>query len=499
MPSSVSSTPGGKGRPTKSSERLATKEVVTMKILSFLAGSLILLSLAVLPKSYGATSDAQLGMPPPGTASDQEDTKKQRDPAKAHRMDETSQVTIGGAKPVVSGHITKIQEQFFFVKDAESGEEVRLLVNKDTNMDCGGASGRTGQEGLSGSGQGSEQQSAGATSRQREQGQRQNETAVGSGFKLGSCAFHDGDMIKAEVDDNGRVTTLKFMSEDRTKEPQTARSGQFGASGQTGDIAMPGRQDKPGQLDMTGAKGKEYAVLPVPLGEFKVAGRSPLLQRPVTNPQGKQIGKVESLIMDSNTGQIEYAVISTPDGATGLQAVPWAHFWIKRDGQDDHLVLNTKQFQLNPDTTSKEAANVAPEIQKLLKDKRFDPKAPADLRDDMPSGQRSGSEPPAITENQGQGTGRDRRTEAMREVQGDIIRGRISKIDGDSLSIMEKGGREISAQMDRNTMIGARQLRDDPFKEGDQVEAYVTPDGHVFSISQWRAAGHMGDDPDNSG
>lgn len=473
-----------------------------MKIPLLLPGTLTvtLLSVTLLPTSYAETGDAQLGMPPPGMAADQENTKKQRDPAKAHRMDETSQVTIGGAKPVVSGHITRMQDQFFFIKDAESGEEVRLLVNQDTNMDCGGASGRMGQEGASGRSQAFEQPGAGASSRQREQGQRPNETAVGSGFTIGSCAFRDGDMVRAEVDDNGRVTTLKYLSEDRTTEPKTARPGQFGASGQTGDIAMPGRQDKPGQLDMTAHKGREYAVLPVPLGEFKVAGRSPLLQRPVTSPEGTQIGKIESLIMDSQTGQIEYAVISTPDGTNALQVVPWAHFSIKRDGSNDHLVLNTKQLQLHADSTQKESANVAPEVQKLLKDKRFDPKAPADLREDESKGQvseSSGSSP--MVENQGQGTGRDRRTQAMREVQGDIIRGRISKIDGERLSIQEKGGREISVHMDRNTMIGARQLRDDPFKLGDQVEAYVTPDGHAFSISQWRAVGHMGDDPDNSG
>lgn len=473
-----------------------------MKIPLLLPGTLTvtLLSVTLLPTSYAETGDAQLGMPPPGMAADQENTKKQRDPAKAHRMDETSQVTIGGAKPVVSGHITRMQDQFFFIKDAESGEEVRLLVNQDTNMDCGGASGRMGQEGASGRSQAFEQPGAGASSRQREQGQRPNETAVGSGFTIGSCAFRDGDMVRAEVDDNGRVTTLKYLSEDRTTEPKTARPGQFGASGQTGDIAMPGRQDKPGQLDMTAHKGREYAVLPVPLGEFKVAGRSPLLQRPVTSPEGTQIGKIESLIMDSQTGQIEYAVISTPDGGAALQAVPWAHFSISRDGQNDHLVLNTKQYQINPDTTQKEAANVAPEIQKLLRDKRFDPKAPEDLRDEESKGQASASaEPPSVTDNQGQGTGRDRRMQAMRDVQGDIIRGKVLKVLGENLLVREKSGKEINIHMDRRTKKGEVNLKDEPFKEGDRIEAYVMPDGHAFSITLMRAQGGIPGDPDAGG
>lgn len=452
-----------------------------MKILSFLAGSLILMSLAILPKSYGATSDAQLGMPPPGTAGDQEDTNKQRNPAKDHRADQNAQVTLGGAKSTVIGEIKKIQNEYVFLKDEESGDEVRLMVNRDTNMDCGGAASRT-REGKSGN-EATEQQMAGSTSRQREQGQRPDETAIGSGFKVGDCAFGAGDKIKAEVDDNGRVTTMKFLSAGRLDEPETARS--LGESAGTGELAIPGRQDKPGQLDMTGKHGyppKEYAILPVPRGEFKVAGRHSLLNSPVQNSEGKTIGKIESLVMDSKTGEIEYAVVSMPDATNALQAVPWAVFSIHRDGQNNHLVLDTRQYQLAPDVTQKEMTKRPPAIEQILKD-MTDPTAPGDLREGGPQGSQSASK------------GMERREQAMRDVQGDIIRGRITKVQGESLLVKEGSGSEIPIRLDRQTMIGEQHLKDEPFKVGDKIEAYVKPDGHAFSISLWRGTSALPDDP----
>lgn len=460
-----------------------------MKYQHLILGTLAL-SISILPVSYAADSDAQLGMPPPGTAGDQENTKKQRNPAKDHRADQNAQVTLGGAKSTVVGEIKKIQGDFFFVRDDESGDEVRLLVNRDTNMDCGGAMSQTRQEGASGKGAAAEQQMAGSTGRQREQGQRPDETAVGSGFRVGACAFNAGDKVKAEIDDNGRVTTLKFLSASRMQEPETARS--LGESAGTGELAIPGRQDKPGQLDMTGKHGyppKEYAILPVPMGEFKVAGRHSLLNSPVKDPEGTTIGKIESLIIDSETGRIQYAVVSTPDSANAPQAVPWPLFSINRDGQNNNLVLNTKQYQLNPDATQKESADRSPEIEQLLKDRKA-ALAPGDLRDEEP--QKSASA-------EGQGEGTDRRMEAMRDVQGDIIRGRVMQVLGENLLVKEKSGKEINIHMDRRTKKGEVNLKDEPFKEGDKIEAYVTPDGHAFSITLMRAQGGIPGDPDAGG
>lgn len=287
---------------------------------------------------------------------------------KDQKADQNAQVTIGGAKSLVSGEIRKMEGDYYFIKDDETGDEVRLLVNKDANLDCSAApiaTGGTTSQSVATDRQPAEQQAAEASDSQKVQGQKKDETAVGSGFRIGACSFKPGDRIKAEVDDMGRVTTLKFMG--LRVEPQTARS--LGESAGTGELAIPGKQEKPGQLDMTGPQGyppKEYAMLPVPQGELKsVSGGNPLLHSPVKNAEGKVIGSVESLLMDSQTGQIEYAVVLLDDSKR-LEAVPWAHMKKGPDQAKQEFVLDTTHFQLSP--SPGEAKDRSLQVEKLMKD-----------------------------------------------------------------------------------------------------------------------------------
>ena len=67
---------------------------------------------------------------------DEETKKKHRDPAKAHSPDMDAQVTLGGAQYFVEGDIAKIDADYYFVKKDETGEQIRLIVNADTNLNC---------------------------------------------------------------------------------------------------------------------------------------------------------------------------------------------------------------------------------------------------------------------------------------------------------------------------------------------------------------------------
>lgn len=284
------------------------------------------------------------------------------------KADQNAQVTIGGAKSLVSGEIRKIEGEYYFIRDDEAGDEVRLLVNKDANLDCSAApmatAGTTSQS-VAISRQPADRQAAEASDRQKEQGQKKDETAVGSGFVIGACSFKAGDLIKAEVDDMGRVTTLKFMPTRGA--PQTARS--LGESAGTGELAIPGKQENPGQLDMTSPQGyppKEYAMLPVPLGELKSVGNeNSLLHSSVKNAEGKVIGSLDSLLMDSQTGQIEYAVVLLNDSKR-LEAVPWAHMKIGSHQAKQEFILDTTHFQLSPSPGA--AKDRSLEVEKLIKD-----------------------------------------------------------------------------------------------------------------------------------
>jgi len=332
----------------------------------------VILSLGMIPAAYGVEPESdqvQLSQPAKseqGSVSDQESTNKQRNPDKSQKADQNAQVTLGGAKSVVSGEIWKIEGEYYFIKDDEDGGEVRLLVNQDANLDCSSAP--SAATGITSPKAAPERQPGEATTetsgRQKEQGQKKDETAVGSGFSIGTCSFKPGDRIRAEVDDMGRVTTLKLTP---TRMPQTARS--LGESAGTGELAMPGKQETPGQLDMTGPQGyppKEYAISPVPHGELKSVTENPLVNSGVKDAEGKSIGSLDSLLMDAHTGQIEYAVVLMDDSKR-LEAVPWAHMKKAPEPAKQEFILDTKHFQLSPSGATKDRS---PQVQKLIEDRQ---------------------------------------------------------------------------------------------------------------------------------
>lgn len=312
---------------------------------------------------------SELGRPAPGTVQDVEDTRKQPDPAQMHSPESNRQVTLGGAQSFVEGEIWKVEGQTFEIRKSDDGERIQLVVNPDTNLDCASAPSSSEKE------QGeqvardqiSSDKQAGAVSKgQMAQGQRKNETARGAGFRIGQCDFQAGDRVKAEVDDMGRVTTLKYLSHA----PKTA-SHPLGESAGTGALAIPGQQEKPGQLDMTGAGGsmpKEYAVLPVPVGELTTTNSNVLLSKPVKDLQGKQLGTLEKLIVDTHSGQIEYAVVAIEDG-THLHPVPWSAIQIKKDGSGTLTpTIDTSKYQIMPSVMRHDSMDLSPSIKQLVKE-----------------------------------------------------------------------------------------------------------------------------------
>jgi hypothetical protein len=428
----------------------------------------------------------EVGVPEPGSVSDQETTKKQRNPSKDQGTEQNAQITLGGAKYFVSGKIRQIQGDHYFVRDEESGDEVRLLVNNDTNLTCSAEAstgGSSTSQLVAADRLSAKQQAPEASDRQQEQGQKKNETARGSGFRIGTCSFKPGDRIKAEVDDMGRVTTLRSAPMTGSAEPQTARS--FGESAGTGELAIPGKQDKPGQLDMTGRQGyppKQYVMLPVPLGKFMAVGQHALLNSSVSTPDGRVLGSLETLIMDSETGQIEYAVVLVND-TNRMEVAPWARFKIQRDRDEMKLVLNTNQFQLSPDITEANMADRSPDLGMMVKD-RERTQAPADLRDEEGGTKKSVSKnkpAPDLC------AGKDCH----------VVRGRIIKLEDVSFMVKDTSGKEVRMVVDRKTQkgqVGAG--RSEEFTVGDTIEAYITSAGHAESISLMRPSSGRPDEPE---
>ena len=320
------------------------------------------------PNAHAEQALSELGRPAPGTVQDVEDTRKQPDPAQMHSPESNRQVTLGGAQSFVEGEIWTIEGQTFEIRKLDDGERVRLLVNADTNLDCAAATSSSGKEPgqqLSSDQLPVAQQSEAVSKRQLAQGQRKNETARGAGFRIGQCDFHSGDRVKAEVDDMGRVTTLKYLSHV----PKTA-SHAIGESAGTGALAIPGQQEKPGQLDMTGAGGsipKEYAIEPVPVGEIASTKSHLLLGKPLHDLKGNAVGTLENFIVDKHSGRIEYAIVAI-EGGTHLHPVPWSAIHVKKSGKERiRATIDTSKYQLMPSVMMRDQSmDLAPSVKELV-------------------------------------------------------------------------------------------------------------------------------------
>jgi sporulation protein YlmC with PRC-barrel domain len=307
-----------------------------------------------------------VGVPEPGSVSDIEETRKQPDPAQMHSPEANRQITLGGSQYFVEGEVLKIEDEHYFVRKDGSGEQVNLVVNQDTNLDCAAAPAEGARaESMTSERNSPEEQAPNASGKQLQQGQRKDETARGAGFRVGDCHFSVGDRVKAEVDDMGRVTTLKYLAGKPAVSPRA-----FGKSAGTGELALT-QQEKPGQLDMTGEGGavpKEYTVLPVPVGGFQDTKSNVLIHRSVKDQQGEMIGTIENFIMDTHSGRIEYAVIAIEHG-THLHPVPWSAIKLVRHGEDSmEPVIDTAQYQLMPSMGMHEAKDLSPSVKQLVQE-----------------------------------------------------------------------------------------------------------------------------------
>ena len=118
---------------------------------------------------------------------------------------------------------------------------------------------------------------------------------------------------------------------------------------------------KAGETDMTNTKSQggipsKYTIMPVARGT-KVEVDSEMIGDTVKNPKGEELGKLEQLIMDSETKRIEYAMISIGDSGQ-LKAYPWSAFKVNKE--QGNIVLNITKEQLET-----KATDLSPDIQAL--------------------------------------------------------------------------------------------------------------------------------------
>jgi sporulation protein YlmC with PRC-barrel domain len=86
-----------------------------------------------------------------------------------------------------------------------------------------------------------------------------------------------------------------------------------------------------------------------------------LLGREVRNPQGEDLGKLDHLLIDPQSGRVMYAVITmgTVLGMGGkTMQVPWETLHVARDGQT--FVLHTSQPLMPPAPSAEDKSPPAP-------------------------------------------------------------------------------------------------------------------------------------------
>lgn len=119
--------------------------------------------------------------------------------------------------------------------------------------------------------------------------------------------------------------------------------------------------------EMGSSQEGHYRVLPVPRGPLQSTQKNTLVGDTVTDKNGKNVGTLENVIIDSGTGKIEVAVIGyrTANGKMALTPVSWRNLDIKQSGE---VQLKVSERDILPDTITKDTKDMSPDIQKLIND-----------------------------------------------------------------------------------------------------------------------------------
>ena len=115
------------------------------------------------------------------------------------------------------------------------------------------------------------------------------------------------------------------------------------------------------------SQASHYRVLPVPRGELQSTKKNTLVGDMVKDKDGKNVGTLENIIVDSGTGKIEVAVIGyrTANGAMALTPVSWRNLHIDDKGEV-HLKLSERDIV--PGTITKDVKDMSPDVQKIVKE-----------------------------------------------------------------------------------------------------------------------------------
>ena len=138
-----------------------------------------------------------------------------------------------------------------------------------------------------------------------------------------------------------------------------------GAGGPVKEREMTGTGSM-SQRDATGTQSmatKDYLLLAVPQTERTRAEKHSLSDSTVKDLEGRPLGTLERIIMDSKTGKVEYGVLSMASDDR-LIAVPWNAFKVNRE--TGNVRLNLTRDEMNTYLVPKEFNQLSPSLKELM-------------------------------------------------------------------------------------------------------------------------------------
>ena len=134
--------------------------------------------------------------------------------------------------------------------------------------------------------------------------------------------------------------------------------------------SQPSGKTTPGSLDISGTQDStpsKYAFTPVRRGQLVEAEHSEYMGQTVKTKDGKEVGKLDDLLMDTKTKKIEYGVLEITD-TKELIPIPWSSFKASKG----EVKLNLTKEQLDPMIKFDDSKDMSPDVKKVIKDMRSD-------------------------------------------------------------------------------------------------------------------------------
>jgi sporulation protein YlmC with PRC-barrel domain len=124
-------------------------------------------------------------------------------------------------------------------------------------------------------------------------------------------------------------------------------------------------------LEPAGSEGgvpKHYKTLPVPRGPLESTEKNAIVGKMVKDKEGKELGTLEKVIVDTGTGRIEAGVIgyTTANNTLALLPVSWRD--MKIDPKSGEVSVMRTSEELLPETVSRDTKDISPDVQALVKD-----------------------------------------------------------------------------------------------------------------------------------